>query len=175
MRIITPGILALTLIMASCQPQNPSSEVEEKSTAVSTTQLKKTIQALEDTLAMAYNTKNVELFSRFYADDAITYGEGREQLFGKKELVDHFRMTAMQDSTGRQFEYLTIDLFHKGNLAIENGKWIQKDATGYELDHGFYMVVFKKADGQWRSIRDIWNSSTIGTETDEAVEEVNEE
>lgn len=174
MRKITLHVLALLFIVASCQPKTPPSEVEEESTAVTTTELKKTIQSLEDTLAMAYNTKDVELFSRFYADDAITYGEGREQLFGKKELVDHFRMTAMQDSSGRQFEYLTIDVFHKENLAVENGKWIQKDSAGYELDHGFYMVVFKKIDGQWRSIRDIWNSSTIGMKTEDEAELVNE-
>ena len=175
MRIITPIFLVFAFVITSCQPQPTSDVKEEASSEVTTVDLKKTIQSLEDTLALAYNTKNVELFSRFYADDAVTYGEGREQLFGKKALVDHFRMTAMRDTSGRQFEYLTIDVFHKGDLAVENGKWIQKDSTGTELDHGFYMVVFNKVDGQWRSIRDIWNSSLLKVEMTEETESETQE
>lgn len=134
-------------------------------------ELKAVIQGLEDTLAMAYNNKDVELFSRFYAENAVTYGEGREQLFGKPELVNHFRSTAMMDSSGRKFEYLTIDVFHAGDLAVENGKWIQTDSSGIEKDHGFYMVVFRKIDGKWQSIRDMWNSSTMDVPEDETVPE----
>ena len=170
MKKIVPAILGLLLVMSSCQPKAAPEPVEEEP-AMTQSELKAMIQGLEDTLAMAYNTKDVELFSRFYADNAITYGEGREQLFGKKELVDHFRMSAMQDSSGRQFEYLTIDVFAKGNLAVENGKWIQKDSTGMELDHGFYMVVFKKEDGQWRSVRDMWNSSLMREPKPETAED----
>ena len=161
MRLITPFLLALVFLIVSCQPVESPATEQAAEPEMSQAEIKAVIQGLEDTLAMAYNTKDVELFSRFYAEDAVTYGEGREQLFGKKALVGHFRTTSMKDTSGRQFEYLTIDVFHHGDLAVENGKWIQKNAEGTELDHGFYMVVFKKQNGQWRSIRDMWNSSTL--------------
>ncbi len=161
MRIFTLSMFILFFTMMACQPQGSTEVVEEKSDTMDQAELKAQIQALEDTLAMAYNNKDVELFTRFYSENAVTYGEGREQLFGRKAMIDHFRSTAMQDTSGRQFEYLTIDVFQRGDLAVENGKWIQFNAAGEEADHGFYMVIFSRESGQWKSIRDIWNSSTM--------------
>lgn len=163
MRSYTLSICTLLFALTACQPKAPSDSDKTVSDTMDPIELKQQIQALEDTLAMAYNKKDVVLFSRFYAENAVTYGEGREQLFGKKAMVDHFRSTAMIDTSGRQFEYMTIDVFQRGDLAVENGKWVQLDANGSEVDHGFYMVVFSKEGGKWESIRDIWNSSMVHT------------
>ena len=166
MKSFTLSILFLSVALFSCQPQAEPVQ-EEVSNIVDPTMFKEIIQGLEDTLAMAYNTKNVELFSRFYGEQAITYGEGREQLFGKKAIVDHFRNTMMNDTSGRQFEYLTLDVFQEGDLAVENGKWIQLNAEGIEVDHGFYMVTYTKENNKWVSIRDIWNSSLVDQPAEE--------
>jgi len=119
------------------------------------------VEAMEDTLAMAYNQQSVELFEKFYGEGAVTYGEGREQLFGKTAIVNHFRKNVAQNEDySYTFEYHTIDVFAENDHALETGKWVEKDSTGKELSHGFYMVLFQKQDGRYVSIRDIWNSAT---------------
>lgn len=161
MKAYTPAIILLSFGLISCQQPATSTNEKTECETMDQAKLKEVIQSLEDTLAMAYNQKDVSLFSRFYAENAVTYGEGREQLFGKKAMVDHFRSTAMNDTSGRTFEYMTIDVFQQGQLAVENGKWVQFNAKGEEADHGFYMVIFSKENGKWESIRDIWNSSNL--------------
>jgi ketosteroid isomerase-like protein len=37
--------------------------------------------------------------------------------------------------------------------------WTLKGKDGAELDHGKYVVIWKKEAGGWKLHRDIWNSS----------------
>lgn len=153
---------AFAMSISACQ--NGTTETTEPSEpALDVAAVKAYIVAMEDTLAMAYNNKDPELFAKFYAEDAITYGEGREQLFGKDAITSHFKRNVARDSSfNDQFSYETIDVFAQGDIAVENGKWIEMNAAGEETAHGFYMVVFEKqADGSYRSIRDMWNSAHL--------------
>ncbi|MDZ7846068.1 MAG: nuclear transport factor 2 family protein [Owenweeksia sp.] len=153
--------ISLVLSLMACQQPTENASVEKKESKPDRATLKKHFQSLEDTLSMAYNNKDVDLFKRFYAEDAVTYGEGREQLFGLRELESHFMNNVVKDSSKLQFSYSCIDVFHEDDLAVETGKWIERSPEGKELDHGFYMVVFEKQEnGRWKSIRDMWNTST---------------
>ncbi len=125
-------------------------------------QIKTYIIAMEDTLAMAYDQKDLGLFKKFYAENAVTYGEGREQLFGKQQIINHFRNSVVDDTTGRSFnfKYTTIDVFaNSDEMAMESGRWSEFNDEGEEIDHGFYMVLFQKVDGRLVSTRDMWNSA----------------
>lgn len=150
--------------LSSCVNTEPEASAVEQSEAKKASQdeIKAYIKAMEDTLAMAYNNKDVSLFEKFYGEGAITYGEGREQLFGKKNIVNHFKQNVVDEANGTgTFKYQTIDVFSAEDLAVETGRWEELDDEGNEKDHGFYMVVFEKQDGRYVSIRDIWNSSTL--------------
>ena len=149
------------LMLVACEQPTVGNKQAMEEDMMTQAEFKAHIQHLEDTLSMAYNTKDVELFSRFYADNAVTYGEGREQLFGKKEMIRHFRNNVVDSKANPRYEYLTIDVFRNGDLAVENGKWVLYNESNEEIDHGFYMVMFRKKDGKWVSTRDIWNSSTM--------------
>lgn len=157
-------LLSAFVLLSSCTNAEPQESAVEQSEAKKASQeeIKAYIKAMEDTLAMAYNTKDVSLFEKFYGEGAITYGEGREQLFGKKNIVNHFKQNVVDESNGTgTFKYQTIDVFSADDLAVETGRWEELDDEGKEKDHGFYMVVFEKQDGRYVSIRDIWNSSTL--------------
>lgn len=156
-------LFSLSFLLQSCDMLSSQEEPTEEPTAMSNAEIKELIKAMEDTLGMAYNEKNIQYFERFYAKDAITYGEGREQLFGKKEIVNHFKKNIVNNPDyNYSFKYFTLDVFAEGEYATENGRWEEYDSSGAQIDHGFYMVVFKKEDGRYKSIRDIWNSSTSG-------------
>lgn len=123
--------------------------------------IKSYIVAMEDTLAMAYAKKDHHLFQKFYAENAVTYGEGREQLFGKQQIVNHFKNTVAADTVRNyNFKYTTIDVFSTSkDMAVESGRWTEYDDAGNEIDHGFYMVLFQEVNGRLVSTRDMWNSA----------------
>ena len=148
-------LLAFSL---ACQQQTNTKKIQSKPNLK---EIKEYVIAMEDTLSMAYKNKDIKLFERFYAENAVTYGEGREQLFGKQQILNHFRNTVVDDTTRTfNFKYNTIDVFISGNdMAVESGKWVEYNDSAQEISHGFYMVLFQKVDGRWKSTRDMWNSS----------------
>lgn len=141
----------------SCQNQQVSAPQE----SFDLEGIKSYIIAMEDTLSMAYAKKDHHLFAKFYAENAVTYGEGREQLFGKQQIVNHFKNTVAADTTRNyNFKYTTIDVFAtSADMAVESGRWSEYNDEGTEVDHGFYMVLFQKVNGRLVSTRDMWNSA----------------
>lgn len=152
-------VLFLSALAGLFSCQNASEEAPAESFDLEA--VKSYIIAMEDTLAMAYANKDPKLFEKFYAENAVTYGEGREQLFGKQQIVNHFKNTVAADtSRNYHFKYTTIDVFSTSkDMAVESGRWSEYNDDGDEIDHGFYMVLFQKVGGRLVSTRDMWNSA----------------
>ena len=53
----------------------------------------------------------------------------------------------------------TLEVDEQGDTAYEVGKYELRGEGNKVLDHGKYVVVWKRAQGQWRLHRDIWNSN----------------
>ena len=53
----------------------------------------------------------------------------------------------------------TVEVETHGDTATEVGTWATKGKDGAALDHGKYVVIWKKEGGRWKMHRDIWNSS----------------
>ena len=53
----------------------------------------------------------------------------------------------------------TIEVDEQGDTAYEVGKYELRGEGNKVLDHGKYVVVWKRGQGQWRLHRDIWNSN----------------
>ncbi len=47
----------------------------------------------------------------------------------------------------------------RSDTASEVGRYVVKDAAGKKIDHGKYIVIWKKVAGTWKLYRDIWNTS----------------
>jgi ketosteroid isomerase-like protein len=60
---------------------------------------------------------------------------------------------------GGKLTLTTEDVVGFGNYAVETGKWVANSPDGKHLDHGPYIVVYKRTDGGWKMYQDIWNSS----------------
>jgi ketosteroid isomerase-like protein len=57
----------------------------------------------------------------------------------------------------------TVELDELGDTAIEVGKYVLSGSEDQTIDHGKYIVIWKKVDNQWHYHRDIWNSSVAPT------------
>ena len=157
----------LLILGTSCQEMASSGDAKKDKASGKVDSLNATAPmadgAMEDTLEMAYNQRDPNLFRCFYAVDAVSYGEAREQIFGRSNLLANFRQTVVNNENfNSRFRYHTLDVFvpRGSEQAVETGKWVETDTTGEEQDHGFYMVLFELRDGRYVSVRDMWNTST---------------
>jgi uncharacterized protein (TIGR02246 family) len=53
----------------------------------------------------------------------------------------------------------TIEVDEQGDTAYEVGKYELRGEGNKVLDHGKYVVIWKRGQGKWRLHRDIWNSN----------------
>ena len=68
---------------------------------------------------------------------------------------------AVFDSGIEGVSLVTVELESYGNTAYEVGKFELNGANGQVVDHGKYVVVWKKEGASWRLHRDIWTSSVV--------------
>lgn len=65
------------------------------------------------------------------------------------------------DSGVKAVSLVTMEVEDHGDTAYEVGKLEIRDADGKVLDHGKYIVVWKKEGDAWKLHRDIWNTSIV--------------
>jgi uncharacterized protein (TIGR02246 family) len=104
----------------------------------------------------AVNSDDGETVAGLYTSDAFLLPPGSEPIGGTEDVRAFWTAAA---SAGNQFELDTRELYGVGDMLAEVGGYVLTAPTGAHLDHGKYMVLWKKEDGEWKLFRDIWNSS----------------
>jgi uncharacterized protein (TIGR02246 family) len=66
---------------------------------------------------------------------------------------------AVFDSGIKEASLTTMEVEGCGNTAHEVGKYELRDADGKVLNHGKYVVVWKREGDTWKLHRDIWTTS----------------
>lgn len=96
-----------------------------------------------------------------YADDAVSYSPNAPPVVGKAAILEGNRQwfASMEvDSVSAQHD----PLLHSGDLAVETGSYYFKGKMFGQPaeDRGRYMTVWQRqADGSWKIVRDMANSS----------------
>jgi ketosteroid isomerase-like protein len=68
---------------------------------------------------------------------------------------------AVFDSGIKGASLTTVEVEGHGNTAHEVGKYELRGADGKVLDHGKYVVIWKKDGASWKLHRDIWTTSVV--------------
>jgi uncharacterized protein (TIGR02246 family) len=68
---------------------------------------------------------------------------------------------AVFDSGIKGASLVTVEVEGCGNTANEVGRFELRGADGKVLDHGKYLVIWKKEGASWKLHRDIWTSSVV--------------
>jgi len=92
-----------------------------------------------------------------YTADAIALPPNGDAVRGQPALQQLWQ--GVIDSGVKDIALTTTDLEVAGDVAVETGTAVIKDASGKVLDTGKYLVVWKQAGGTWKLHRDAWNSS----------------
>lgn len=108
----------------------------------------------------SYNKGDVDGVANQYADDAIVLAPGVPAAVGKAAI----KTFLTGDIAGTKAAGLTDNGGElsgsgvSGDLGWVSGAYALTNAAGAAVDHGKYTTVFQRTNGEWKIIRDTWNS-----------------
>ncbi len=153
-KILTLGLIAvLATVSFSC---NKKTEEIAAAPIVDKEQIKMEIQAIENTFAEHYNSKNTDSIT-YYADDAKSFFIGREPITGKDAILEYLSKDIKGIANGVKFSFTTNEVYvsNDGNNVTEIGEFKLIDSTGAKMESGNYFSLFEKRNGKYVCIRDI--------------------
>ena len=120
------------------------------------------IRGMNTTFAKAYAAGDVEGVVSLYRDDAVVSPPGTPALRGKAAIREFFaKEVAAAAAAGMSAEFgADSDVGVAGDLAWESGSVSLSDKSGAVIDHAKYLTLFRKTDGRWLMLRDIYNSDS---------------
>lgn len=104
----------------------------------------------------AFNAKDLDAMTAFYAEDAVLLPPNAPAIFGR----DAVRATIQEMfAAGIAIELEDLEIKVEGDLGYKAGRYRTRGEDGSLVDRGKYIEIWSKVDGSWVLHRDIWNSS----------------
>lgn len=161
MRFFMIFIAAAFLMIASCKPATDSNATTAEAPKVDLAQVKAEIQAVETAWATAQNAKDINALMAMYADDAISMTDGAPSLNGKAAIKTYQEAEFAKAPEGLNSSYTVQDVYGDGETVTEVGTGVTKDASGAVVRTGKYVAIWKKMDGKYLCIREIYNNDAL--------------
>ena len=92
-----------------------------------------------------------------YTDDALLMPAGSENISGTAGIMK-FWQGALGSGVGNVM-LKTVEVYGHGATATEVGEYSLSDKSGKQLDHGKYVVVWRRVAGQWKLHRDMFSTN----------------
>jgi uncharacterized protein (TIGR02246 family) len=103
-----------------------------------------------------FNSGRVADVAACYTEDAQFLVPGQEPFAGRAAIA---AVLGGLRGDGNRLTLETLEVEAGGDFAWEVGRYSVATPNGAEADRGKYVVVWKRAGGEWRLHRDIINSS----------------
>lgn len=131
-----------------------NSNTEGSAVVVDKDQIKKEIQAREDSFAAVYNSGELRSIG-YYADDATSFFQNRPALIGKEAIVEFLKSGVGTNSDKISFKTDEVFVSNDGNQVVEIGYFKVVDSTNTTVNKGNYMSLFEKRNGKYVCVRDM--------------------
>ena len=156
--IIAKGVLPvlMTSFLFACNEKKE----EPAPAAIDKEQIKKEIQAKEDSFAAVYNSGQYRSIG-YYAEDATSFFQGRPPLVGKSAIISFLQNDVVSNADRISFKTREVFVSNDGNMVVEIGAFNVVDSLNNPVNSGNYMTMFEKRDGKYVSVRDM--STSDGT------------
>lgn len=152
----TVTAVASAIALAGCAQKAPSAADSAADQAA--------IQATSETWQTAYNAPDPAGVVALYADDAVVSPPGVPAARGRDAIREFFnRDIAASVEGGYDVQLTTGDIGIAGDTAWRAGSWIVTDGAGTTVDAGKDLAVYRKTDGKWLILHDMWNSDNPAT------------
>lgn len=158
MKSLTLKPLALVCmggILYACQAKQEPVVIDKE-------QIKKEIQAKEDSFAAVYNSGELKDIG-YYAEDAVTYFQNREPLIGRPAIIAFLKNDIKSNYDKISFQTKEVFVSSDGVQVVEIGAFKVVDSSGSTLNTGNYMSLFEKRNGRYVAVRDM-SASDMSTD-----------
>lgn len=115
------------------------------------------IEAQNQKFGAAIQKGDAAAIAALYTTDAEALPPNAEAVSGR-DAIQKFWQSVI-DSGIASAKLTTRDVQSAGDWAWESGEYALAGKDGAALDHGKYVVIWKRVQGQWHLHRDIWNSN----------------
>jgi uncharacterized protein (TIGR02246 family) len=110
----------------------------------------------------AFGTRDPNAIAQFYMENGVLLAPGAPMAQGREAIANSWRSTMMElKNFHLEFAPTKIEVASSGDLAYEMGTYslaYEGVDDVQEHDNGKYVVVWKKADGNWKAAADIFNT-----------------
>ncbi len=108
-----------------------------------------------------FTAKDIDATMTYYAPGAIQMPANSPSLVGKESIRDWYELWLPNPAVTSTFEPEIIEVAASGDLAYDRGVYhfSMETPEGTIEDHGKYLIIWKKIDGQWKTLLDISNSN----------------
>ncbi len=149
-KIFCAGLSTVVLVaLSGCAGTNAPADTKADTDAISASTV---------AWAAAYNSGDADKIAAMYTDDAIMMPPNAPAAASheamKKYLADDM---AAAKAAGLSLALDSEASGVSGDLAWHSGTFHMAGANGATMGTGKYSEVWRKADGKWLMIRDIWN------------------
>jgi uncharacterized protein (TIGR02246 family) len=108
----------------------------------------------------AFNAGDADAIAALYTEDALFLPPGAP-VSGRAAIRDYvasdIEASKAAGLKNNQGEITGVGV--SGDLGWVSGTFSVTDASGATVDTGKYLSVYRKVDGDWQMVRDIWNSN----------------
>lgn len=152
----------LALVLVACeQPVREARAPAAAEAAPGESDLAAVQQAIADVDRQweeAANRGDAEAVAALYADDAYFLAPNAELVQGREEIRE--LLQGLVDMGLANVDFTTVDVGASGDLAYEVGRYSLDLQQPGVSDQGKYVIVARRqADGSWKLVADIFNSS----------------
>jgi uncharacterized protein (TIGR02246 family) len=95
--------------------------------------------------------------AQLYTANAQAFPPNGDAVSGRDAIQKMWADVLATGIKGAKFQTVEVETFR--DTAIEVGTYELTGEGGKHLDHGKYIVVYKREGNDWKLHRDIWNSS----------------
>ena len=116
------------------------------------------IRDLEARWVKAVAAKDIAWIANLYAPDGRLMPPNARAAVGREAV--RAAWTGMFGTPGFALTFAPgeVRVANAGDMACDIGTWQRPDPDGKVADHGKYVVVWRKLQGQWKVVADIFNS-----------------
>jgi ketosteroid isomerase-like protein len=124
------------------------------------TKVRSEIQKIENQWADAMNRKDINALMALYTDEAISMQDGAPTLIGKAAIQAQQEKDFAAPGRFASISFQTQDVYGTADEVTEVGTSSEKNTAGTETGTGKYMVVYKRVDGKYRCVSEIYNKDS---------------
>jgi ketosteroid isomerase-like protein len=104
----------------------------------------------------AYNDGKPEAIADMYAKDGTRMPPNAAAAEGHDAILAQLRQS---QEAAPGVVIMTSHVVAEGDLGISNGTYKIKAKDGTVIDEGKWVSIGRKVNGEWTTVRDIWNSN----------------